>query len=167
MSGQRIKLGVHEAEEEFLKDIAGEQVELYGNDDVKLYVMCATDNSTNHDPLYGEPVEYTYKFNEYSIRGSYHDFSTTVSVEEGGEYIEWTQTLDIAVKHLEEEGVPPLRPRSGDACAILIKGVWEYFDIIQHENDGVMSQRGFHTSLILDLKKNTKFDPVRMVKDNE
>jgi len=163
----RIKLGVHESEEEFLKDIAGEQVELYGNDDVKLYALCATDNATNHDPLYGEPVEYTYKYREYCIRGNYHDFSTIESVEEGGEYTEWTQTLDIAVKHLEEEGVLKGHPFSGDAVAILIKGVWEYFDVVQFENDGVMSQRGFHTSMILDLKKNTKFDPSRMVLDNE
>ena len=165
--GARIKLGVHELEEDFLKDIAGEQVELYGNDDVKLYILQAKNNTANHDPLYGEPVDYTYHYQVYNIRGNYSDFSTVESIGEGGEYTEWTQTLDVAVKHLEEEGVPDTHPRAGDVASILIKGKWIYFDVIQQENDGVMSQRGFHTSWIFDLKLNTKFDPKRAVLDNE
>lgn len=163
----KIKLGVHQLEEDFLKDVAHEEVELFGNDDVKLFIVTQTANSSNHDPLYGEPVEYTYKYVDYDIKGNYSSFNTTETVEEGGEYTEWTQTLDVAVKHLEEAGVPEKHPRTGDVIGILIKGLWEYFDIVQYEDDGVVSQRGFSTSLILDLKKNSKFDPKRAVHDND
>lgn len=163
----KIKLGVHELEEDLLKGIAHEEVELFGNDNVKLFIVTQTANTGNHDPLYGEPVEYTYKYVDYDIKGNYSDFSTTETAGEGGEHTEWTQTLDVAVKHLEEAGVPEKHPRTGDIFGILIKGEWEYFDIVQYENDGVVSQRGFNTAIIFDLKKNTKFDPKRAVHDNE
>lgn len=167
-----IKLGVSDIEMDILDSFAHEETELHGNDDVVLYVPHYVDNQANHDPMYGEPIQNSYIYTKYFIKGHYRDFSTQEIVGEGGESTEWTQTLEVTKKHLEVANVPMDthyvgRIFTNAVVSIMILGIEEFFDIVQVENNGVSTRTGGFTHIICDLKQNTKFNPSRKIGDNE
>ena len=159
----------HGEDARFIHEVAEEVVDLFGVDDCFLYRAYEADNTTNKDPIYGEPnCGTTKRFKKYRIKAMFFNLTDTPHTSELGLWHEDEADGYVTVTHLVGAGIKPDDKKEhiseGDVLGYHTYSFGTiYFDVIGSFRTGFINDTGNWTGYDLKLRRTTLFDPTRNV----